>query len=906
MPTAHPQFLLIDDDPADREGTMRMLEVEFPGCKVKQVTGRSEFEAALAQSGYDLVITDDRLRWSRGLDVLRAVRARSPGCPVLVLAGERDPDVAVEALRAGASDCIVKGQDYTSLLRASAWRALEQAHQAAALEEAERALRESERRYRHITEAVTDYIFTVRIEDGQPVDTIHGQNSEVVTGYTSAEFAADPYLWINMVPEAHRAAVRDQAARLLAGGGHSSLEHRIVRKDGEVRWVRNTLVPQHDAQGTLVSYDGLIRDITGRKQADAALRESEERFRNLTEHIPVSIQGYRTDGVVVYWNKASEDMYGYTAQEAIGRNLADLIVPPDLLPLWKQALHEGTRATHSGEFLPAGDLRLLHRDGHRVPVHSIHTAVCSQGNDPMLFCIDVDLSERKKAEETVAAAARQWQHTFDAIEDLVAVIDREHRVVQANKAMREFFGHDDIIGTPCYRLFHGTDAPPKHGVSFLAFQGAGAAHVELQEPHLGDRKFDLYAYPVADEQGDTVQVVHVVRDITEQRQLEEQFHQSQKMEAVGQLAGGIAHDFNNLLTAISGYTEMALDRLTAGAPLHHDISQVKRAADRAASLTRQLLAFSRHQVLRPTVIDLGTVVADMSKILRRVIGEDIRLVTTPCPTLGRVKADQSQIESVIMNLAVNARDAMPRGGTLTIDTANVDLDAAKAHQCPDIEPGPYVRLSVADTGTGMDDETLAHVFEPFFTTKKPGKGTGLGLSTVHGIIKQSGGHTEAHSTLGKGTTIDVFLPRVADTPDTPPAGPPAQTMRGTETILLVEDEDVVRDLAHTILAQQGYTIIEAHDGVQALQLCEQHAKAIDLVVTDIVMPRLDGRQLVKRLRTRQPDIRVLYISGYTKSTIRDRDAIDPATTFLPKPFLPDALVSEVRRVLDTPGTAATP
>ena len=373
------------------------------------------------------------------------------------------------------------------------------------------------------------------------------------------------------------------------------------------------------------------------------------------------------------------------------------------------------------------------------------------------------------------------------------------------------------------------------------------------------------------------------------------------MEAIGRLAGGVAHDFNNLLTAISGYAEMLLASLGKDDPARHEVREIREAGARAAALTRQLLAFSRRQMLQPTALDLNAVVADMGEMLGRVIGEHVELVTRLAPDLGAIEADHSQIEQVIVNLAVNARDAMPEGGTLAITTANADLGGAFAREHVDVEPGPYVLLSVSDTGRGMSAETLSRAFEPFFTTKGPGEGTGLGLATVHGIVKQSGGHVAARSEPGKGTTIDVYLPRTeAAAPVVRRRPLPDAALHGSETILLVEDEDMVRDLARTVLEQHGYTVLEARDGAEALRICEQADQPIHLAVTDVVMPRMDGAELAARLRTLSPDTRILYISGYADHTIVRHGTADPATPFLHKPFTPTALAAKVREVLDTP------
>jgi CheY-like chemotaxis protein len=373
------------------------------------------------------------------------------------------------------------------------------------------------------------------------------------------------------------------------------------------------------------------------------------------------------------------------------------------------------------------------------------------------------------------------------------------------------------------------------------------------------------------------------------------------MEAVGQLAGGIAHDFNNLLTVIMGRTELLLRPLKPEDPLHRGISLIRKTAGRAAELTCQLLAFSRKQVLQPRALCLNAVVSNMERMLGRVIGEDISLVTVLDPMLGRVRADPGQIEQVIMNLAVNARDAMPDGGRLTIETANVELDAARARRHAGSSAGPHVMLAVTDTGIGMPREVQAHLFEPFFTTKEPGKGTGLGLATVYGVVKQSGGYVHVYSEPGQGAAFQIYLPRVHEAVETVEHETTlGESPRGTETILLVEDEEGVRELARDILRASGYTVLDAEHGGAALLTCERYAGAIHLLVTDVVMPQMSGRELAERLTQVRPDMQVLYISGYTDDAVVRHGVREADIAFLQKPFMPDVLARKVRDVLDRP------
>jgi len=381
-------------------------------------------------------------------------------------------------------------------------------------------------------------------------------------------------------------------------------------------------------------------------------------------------------------------------------------------------------------------------------------------------------------------------------------------------------------------------------------------------------------------------------------QSQEQLRQAQKMEAVGRLAGGVAHDFNNVLSVIIGYGDLLLQDLRPADPMRAEVEEIRKAGQRAAGLTRQLLMFSRQQVVEPRVIDLHEVLTSMDKMLQRILGEDVELVSMPPKAAGRVKADPSHIEQVILNLVVNARDAMPTGGKLTLETANVVLDEDYARSHLPAKAGPYVMLAVSDTGVGMDRETQARIFEPFFTTKDIGTGTGLGLSTVFGIVQQSGGNIWVYSEPGKGTTFKVYLPRVDDDVDAPKPHVAPATLRGTETILLVEDEEQVRTVVVNILRRQGYRVFPAQHAGEALLLCESYPEAIDLLITDVVMPQMSGPELARRLARTRPGMKVLCMSGYTDDSIVRHGVLESGVAFLQKPVTPATLASKVREILD--------
>ncbi len=430
-----------------------------------------------------------------------------------------------------------------------------------------------------------------------------------------------------------------------------------------------------------------------------------------------------------------------------------------------------------------------------------------------------------------------------------------------------------------------TPASPDSGIHRHRTRSGRALEVEItaQPIQYRDRKAELA----------------VITDITSRRQLEDQLRQAQKMEAVGMLAGGVAHDFNNLLTIITGYSQLILNNLRADDPNRHSVEQIMRAGERAAALTKQLLAFSRRQVLQPKILDLNRLVSSLTTMLQRLIGEDVDLRLVLRPDVGRVHADPGQVEQVLMNLVVNARDAMPDGGLLTVETANVDLDESYTSRHIEVKSGPYVMLAVSDNGAGMDEATRARLFEPFFTTKGAGKGTGLGLSTVFGIVKQSGGSLQVYSEPGSGTSVKVFLPRIDQPAALDPEGQRLAVRRGHETILVVEDDDMVRNLVRETLERDGYTVLDANGPAEARRTAERFPGVIHLVITDVIMPKTNGRDLALQLLKRRPNLKVLYMSGYTDSAIASSGVLEPEVSFLQKPFTPVALTLKVREVLES-------
>ena len=519
---------------------------------------------------------------------------------------------------------------------------------------------------------------------------------------------------------------------------------------------------------------------------------------------------------------------------------------------------------------------------------------------------------KQKTEREKLKAEELYRLIAENTTDLICLLDTRGRFAYVSPSYRELLGYvpEHLLGQSIFSLIHPDEQDEARRRFVESRQGKKAGNLQWKFKHIDGtwKVFDAVENWIYDDEGRPQRAIVVSRDLTERklaekalRNSEDQLRQAQKLEAVGQLAGGVAHDFNNLLTVITGYSDLLLRRISEADPNRSRVEEIKQAADRASSLTRQLLAFSRKQVLQPKLFDLNTLVADMGKMLRRLIGEDIELTTTLTGDVAPINADPGQIEQVLMNLVVNARDAMPDGGKITIEIAHLQIDQTYADNHLAVQPGPYVMLAVSDTGSGIDPETRKHIFEPFYTTKEQGKGTGLGLSTVYGIVKQSGGNIWAYSELGQGTTFKVYLPQVDDEVTLPRTQiEPATLVRGTETVLLVEDEPQIRKLAYEFLSDSGYKVLASSNGSDALQILEENSRGVDLIVTDVVMPQMSGRELAERALAISPGTKVLFMSGYTNDAIVRHGVLNPGTWFIQKPFAPDALARKVREVLAAP------
>ncbi|MFO0604865.1 MAG: PAS domain-containing protein [Polyangiales bacterium] len=682
------------------------------------------------------------------------------------------------------------------------------------------------------------------------------------------------------------------------------------------------------ASGIAISF----RDVTARRRAEEATRASEERLRLLVEHAPAAIALFDRDLRYLAHSRRYLNDRKLPGESLVGCLHGDVF--PWAPAHWREALQRAL----AGESVRSDCEPVERADGSREWVR--WEAVPWRRGDggvggAVLF--SEDLTPLKAAEDELVAQRQLLQSIVDGAPTFISAFDRELRYTLVNEPAARAVGlaKESLLGQPG-GFFLPADRAASLRARFAEVLATGESQVEeVTQEIRGDLRTVLaMRYPLRGPDGLVHGVAAALTDITAQkrveadlrasearakealaalesalevtRRTEEKLRQAQKMEAVGQLAGGVAHDFNNLLTVILGSVYVVLETLRPGDPAHDDLREIEKAGNRAAALTQQLLAFSRKQVLAPRLVDLNEMVRNAERLLARVIGEDVELRLALSPRLDACLIDPGQFEQVLVNLAVNARDAMPDGGGLLIETANVVLDEAYAREHPDVAPGAYVRVSVSDTGVGMSREVRAHLFEPFFTTKEVGRGTGLGLATVYGVVKQSGGAIWVYSEPMQGTTFKLYFPSATGRTPEAHASPDApESRRGHETVLLVEDDGQVRGTVAAMLRRGGYHVISAANGGEALLICEQHAGTIHLLLTDVVMPKLNGRKVAERLTALRPGLRVLFMSGYTENAIVHHGVLDPGLDFIAKPITPRVLLAKVRELLDREGPPAT-
>ncbi len=689
----------------------------------------------------------------------------------------------------------------------------------------------------------------------------------------------------------------------LTADGRWRGDYEAKRGDGGTFTASAFATVLRGAEGEVIGYHSSVLDVTEQRLAEEELRAERRLSEDYLDSLPGLFYVFDDKGFV-RWNKAWLQFAGYTDEDLAGKS------PPDFFQGGDVAAVADTVVRVFREGSADIEASLVTKDGRRIPYYFTGVRTTIDGRDHLVG-LGVDVSDRWQAQEALRKSEEQYRNLAENIGIGVAMISPDMKVLTLNRQMREWFPGVDATAKPiCYRAFNNppNEEPCSYCPTIKTLED-GETHESTTATPTGDgvRHFRVLSTPVRDPDGIVVAAIEMVEDVTERvhaeserAALEAQLRQSQKMESVGRLAGGVAHDFNNLLTVIINYADMIGKSLGPDDPLRRDADEIHSAGTRGAELTQQLLAFSRKQVIEPRVMDLNSITSGARKMLERIIGEDIELVFALDDQLKMVTADSGQMNQILVNLAVNARDAMPGGGKLVIETSNIVLDENYSAHHPHTKPGRYVMLGVSDTGCGMDRDVLANAFEPFFTTKGVGEGTGLGLATVYGIVKQSGGSVEVYSEVGHGTTFKVYLPATEGVEDDETREQFGDTPRGRETILLIEDEEPVRRVARRILEISGYKLLLAAHPGEALVIARQHGGSIDLVLTDVIMPNMSGTECYEHLKEIVPGVKVLYMSGYTANAISHQGVLDEGTQFIQKPFTVDALARKVREVLDSP------
>ncbi len=751
---------------------------------------------------------------------------------------------------------------------------------------AEEQLRQSEAKYRRLVANVPEVVWTID-HNGHVVFV--SQTAETLSGYTAEELCGEgKALWLQSIHPEDKERVLKALQLLFTEGKPFDLEYRLRRKDGQWIWAHGRSVSTYRNNGVRYA-DGLLSDISERKAAT----EGMQRLAAIVSASNDAITTVTREGIVTSWNAGARDVYGYSAAEALGRHIS-FVTPPDR----NDELSGLLGAVADGRTVTVETQR-TRKDGVNIDVSlSVAPIKDNAGNVTGLSGNARDITARKKVDEQLQLQSA----ALGAAANSIVITDKEGSIVWVNEAFSKITGFpkEEVVGKNP-RILHSGN----HDKAFYANLWATIIAGKVWSGEITNRRKDGTLYteemtitPVRLGSREISHFIAIKQDITERKSLERQLRQAQKMEAVGRLAGGVAHDFNNMLGVITGYCELLSLRSSDDSEVLRHVKEIDAAAKRAAGLTQQLLAFSRKQVLQPRVLDLNEVLRKLNNMLRRLIGDDVELIVRCAASQDlRVRADQNQLEQIVMNLAVNARDAMPDGGKLIIETDSCELDESYALHHNPIRPGVYVRLTVTDTGQGMDQDTLSHLFEPFFTTKEAGKGTGLGLSIVYGIVKQSEGYIWAYSEPGQGTTFKIYLPQrnAALNPVTPQ--PVVESLRGSETVLLVEDDCGFRKVICEFLSGQGYTVWDADSGPAALALLERNGKRPEALITDIMMPGMSGRELADDLRSRYEALKVLYLSGYTHDGVVQIRALEDGELFLQKPFALTDLGKKLRQIL---------
>jgi PAS domain S-box-containing protein len=881
------RVLIVEHEPADAELCEITLRQGGFDVRVDVASTLEELRALLDEKAFDVVLADYRLPGWSGMDALAELRARGLSTPFILVTGTLGDERAIECIREGAADYVVK--DHMARLPQTVRRALED-------ERARAERRRAEDLIRKLTLAVDQSPAAVLITDAHGIIEYVNRRFTEASGFTWDEA-------IGSTPRILRSGLtpNDVYADLwktIREGKPWRGEVRNRRKGGELYWDSVTITPLRDSSGQVTHFLATQEDVTARKQAEDAMRASEEQLRLILESTAEGIFGLDREGLCTFCNPAAARLLGLQGPEALVGN--------DVHALTHHTRSDGTpypaeecrilRVARTGVGVHSEDELFWRGDGTSFPVEYSSNPILSRGKLIGSVVAFVDVTQRRLAQAALAESEARFRKLIEASFDAID-ITQDGVIVDGNPGLAELFGYslDEMIGRPV------TDFLAEESREMVVDRMSRGieGQYELVGKRKDGRKIRIEATARMHKiQGRPARVT-ALRDVSELRLLEEQFRQAQKMEAIGRLAGGVAHDFNNLLTIITSYADVLLEEMGPNDPRREDMSEIRKAAEGATALTRQLLTFSRQQVIQPRVVELEEVVDDTQKLLGRLVGEDITLVSALSNEPSLVTIDPTQLEQIIMNLAVNSRDAMPMGGKLTIETAQLEMTSDLARTHWPAFPGRYALLALSDTGVGMDEATKARIFEPFFTTKELGKGTGLGLATVYGIVKQAHGFIWVYSEPGHGTTFKIYLPLAVNLERAERAAASAEPSTGSgETVLVVEDADGVRSVVRQILERYGYQVLEAPSAEVALRFARERAADIDLLLTDVVMPEMGGRELAQRFSALCPRAKVLYMSGYTDESVVRHGVLAAGIAFLQKPFTPATLARKVREVLD--------
>jgi PAS domain S-box-containing protein len=895
------RILHIEDFPADAELIQSKLLEESTIYEFKTVDNKENFLKGLDEYKPDLVISDFSLPGINGKEVIKIVKKINTELPVIIVTGTLDEETAVELMKAGAADYVLK----ENLTRLSS--AINNSLQKKIIEEkralAEKQMLMANERMQYLLFSTSAIIYSIKTNTDYEFSFL-SENIYQMMHYKANDILATKHFWLNNIHPEDRERIQDES-KIVMELNRVTHEYRFRRKDDSYIWLRDEKKLIRDLNDEPLEIIGNIINITDYKMTEHDLQESEELYRSVVSSMAEGIVVRGADGKIRTHNKRAEEILGLSGEQMVGNKA----VHPD----WKTLREDGTYYSFK-EHPPMVTLQtgmptlnavmgILKPDKSLTWI-SINSQPMGENSGKPLAVVSSfnDITQIKLAQEELKKSEERYRSFFENDISGVYVTTVDGEILDCNPSFIRILGFESIKDAKAknaYELYSN----PKERDEIIA--------QVKQNKHLQDHEVEMFhkdgssvfciqnLFGIFDSENQLQLLRGYLYDITERKQLEEQLRQSQKLEGVGQLAGGIAHDFNNILTVINGYSELLIPKLSMDKALQKIVNEIKTAGERAASLTAQLLAFSRHQVTKPQIININKALESINKMLNRLIGENIEIKSSLNKEIYSVKIDPGQFDQIIINLVVNARDAMPDGGRLTIETKNIYLDESYSKQHVSVNPGDYVLLSISDTGEGMNEETRQRIFEPFFTTKELGKGTGLGLATVYGIVKQVGGNIWVYSESHQGTTFKIFFPAIkGEAPIGKVLQKAADSLNGSETILIVEDDPAVRELTCGFLESYGYDVLESRDVDHAIEIAKTSGVTIHLLITDVIMPKMSGRQLANEIQLLLPQIKVLFVTGYADNSIIHHGILDEGVNLLTKPFSPNDLANSVRKILN--------